>query len=64
MQPIALSRRHHADQVRVVKLIFIYIRLSSVKGCHSKGALVTIQTQFKGQQGQLAKTGGCQERIK
>lgn len=64
MQPVALTRRHDADQVKVIKLIFIYIRLSSVKGCHSKGALVTIQTQFKGQQGQSAKTGGGRERIR
>lgn len=62
MQPVALTRRHDADQVKVIKLIFIYIRLSSVKGCHSKGALVTIQTQFKGQQGQSAKTGEGRER--
>lgn len=32
----------------VIEVIFIYIRLLSVKGCHSKGALITIQTHFRG----------------
>lgn len=55
MNPLQLSllytplpRRHDEDQVKVIEVIFIYIRLLSVKGCHSKGALITIQTQFKG----------------
>lgn len=43
--------------MRLLKLFFIYIRLLSVKGCHSKGALITIQTQLRGRRGQVARTG-------
>lgn len=57
MRRVASAGRHHADQVKVIKLIFIYIRLLSVKGCHSKGALVTIQTQFKGLTRSVGKDG-------
>lgn len=40
--------RNDKAHCQVIGVIFIYIRLSSVKGCHSKGALITIQTQIKG----------------
>lgn len=51
---VLLSAHKEEDKqvcLQVIEVIFIYIRLWSVKGCHSKGALITIQTQLTGSVG-------------